>query len=1076
MAFAVMLVLILPSLAAVGMAQDNLSSDGTTSTTTTGTTDTTSGDTTVSNTDGTSTADTTNDDGTITWNPGDDPSSSDDPTTNTDPNTGEVTCTDWNQTYNNSDGSYKVVHGTICSDDSSKEIEETFLTNGTVVVWTIEYDADGGSTNRSYWYLDQSQFVTIEVTCHLKHNNTWIGYGVYRLSEVATCSDGSTVTTDETWYKNGTVSVSIVNVSSNGTTVEDSYWNLRESKVASNGTFNDPGYGTLQTGCTEEVNVHMGADGIYLVVTIIRCEDGYVHDDNFQLRDNGTIEYYGTSGQGNRQYSYNIHHYPDSQTTGSLECRYTTTANCHTWKWESWDTTYSYNVLVDPNTDDCQEWDETINTSSGSVIHKKGYNCSNGDYYEFQEEHLANGTILFKEVVLDPTTGERNVTTWWKHGDDTTGSDPDDGSDPTTITCEDTETDEKAEGSTFTTIERTKCTDGSSKTLTRTFYENGTERIEETLMDAQGNIMTTVLYSYPGGIDPGDGNAQIVCEYTNDTITEADGETYFRNIKKCSDGTIVEIDRVKIDGSAGGIGDEDDDDPPLPDNDPTTEGNGETPGSSGGGTGTDDDTTSEDDDTPPSGGTDGSKSYSNCIWCKAGTDTATGGDEDYTDTTRQNVENNYVSPPFEEKLLERLGNDRNADTDPLPDAFDDDDDGDGIPDIIDTFHDGTVLTGPAWDRDNDGVDDDEETGRVRNVEIFTGSTGITIASSNVAQEVASSSRDGNGQTPDDMEFSIDFERGLSLSATTSMATADAPDRPPIDVAIASVFEFRDIDADGLYDPDIDHRVSMLTYTGAGDFIVHDTYTVPTADGGYETLVFAESLDGVVRLTFHVSGTVTMSDVGLLEPERLKFDVVITYPYTANDTLPGIRLDTDMDAELVGQNSIQVERPDSRYAGSLTWKTTAFVDGVETDVRATYRDGALFWTYTRGVVVAHDPSVGVIDLGDGASSDEGGDLSFALIGVMGTVMMAGGAGGYLLSERKKFYDSHHGDPTDLASYGFVKGDPGSIPDRAATGPELEGHHAVDTETTPNDAAKVLDGQHIPEAQVVRHDDLDTNDWE
>ena len=272
------------------------------------------------------------------------------------------------------------------------------------------------------------------------------------------------------------------------------------------------------------------------------------------------------------------------------------------------------------------------------------------------------------------------------------------------------------------------------------------------------------------------------------------------------------------------------------------------------------------------------------------------------------------------------------------------------------------------DEDEDGIDDSYEEENHREVKVEYSSNEAQIESSHETGE------DKENQFKITMKTG---DEGLEMQLKYEEEIGDNESEIEFEVKITEIVEFRDLDANGIYESSVDETVQILKLD---DFKAIE-YTVDTSDNETVHILSVETVDGIFSATLYATGDFADINGVLVAPTQVKVDIIISnFNYTEDDSMLALKVkleseseveykeESETEDEIAGraddESSIDVNLGD--YASFFSWIETAMIDGVEHNVLATplstgSEETKVYLNYPRGTVIIHDPKLGMADL-------------------------------------------------------------------------------------------------------------------
>jgi hypothetical protein len=266
----------------------------------------------------------------------------------------------------------------------------------------------------------------------------------------------------------------------------------------------------------------------------------------------------------------------------------------------------------------------------------------------------------------------------------------------------------------------------------------------------------------------------------------------------------------------------------------------------------------------------------------------------------------------------------------------------------------------AHDDDDDGVDDDVEELNERGVHVDIEPYEIEFESILL-----------NADVYEEIEVEIHSEDKIKVSIERSTHNGTAEPEIEAEVEFREIIEFVDSNGDGAYDSG-DEEVSSFDLRDNVDYDELDYSTATTADGETEHIVVAQTSNGIFKVVLHAVGDFAVIESGVISPSEVKLDLIIeNYPYEEDGTQLALmaKLETEAEVELHDddedeedddEDELKLSAPEAE--AFFSWANNATVDGVVTPVETTIEPDEngkkLYFAYTRGTSINHDPKLGV----------------------------------------------------------------------------------------------------------------------
>lgn len=266
----------------------------------------------------------------------------------------------------------------------------------------------------------------------------------------------------------------------------------------------------------------------------------------------------------------------------------------------------------------------------------------------------------------------------------------------------------------------------------------------------------------------------------------------------------------------------------------------------------------------------------------------------------------------------------------------------------------------AHDDDEDGIDDDLEEINERGVHVDIEPYEVELKSVLL-----------NSDTYEEIE--IEIRSGDAIKVSIERSTHNGTAEPEIEASVEfrEIIEFLDTNGDGAFDSG-DDEVSSFDLRDNVDYDVLDYSTATTADGETEHIVVAQTSNGIFKVVLHAVGDFAIIESGVISPSEVKLDLIIeNYPYEEGDTQLALMAKLETEAEIEVETDSHDNETDDEDELKLTapeaeaffsWSNNATVDGqvtpVNTSVVPDENGKKIFFAYTRGTSINHDPKLGV----------------------------------------------------------------------------------------------------------------------
>ncbi|MHA1520113.1 MAG: hypothetical protein ACTSRK_08010 [Promethearchaeota archaeon] len=278
------------------------------------------------------------------------------------------------------------------------------------------------------------------------------------------------------------------------------------------------------------------------------------------------------------------------------------------------------------------------------------------------------------------------------------------------------------------------------------------------------------------------------------------------------------------------------------------------------------------------------------------------------------------------------------------------------------------------DDDDDEVDDEYEDEHGREVKVEFSDSEIQIES-----ELK------NGASKDSFQIKIEADDKLGIKLEYESETETDGSEVELEIEFKVVFkaliEFIDIDADGIFNENIDEEVQ--------DFRLDDFSPIeylPEVQADNSTLHYLRitTTDGVFTAHLFVAGEFMSLNTTVLTPTEIKIDIEIQdFPYM-NDSSQ-LALYTKIESEYELEEEDHTENEENGFAtdesglesdmdgfmAGFSWAEQAEVDGMIKNVTVSPvdvddespADEKIYIVYPRGTHIYHDPKIGVLGLLD-----------------------------------------------------------------------------------------------------------------
>lgn len=266
----------------------------------------------------------------------------------------------------------------------------------------------------------------------------------------------------------------------------------------------------------------------------------------------------------------------------------------------------------------------------------------------------------------------------------------------------------------------------------------------------------------------------------------------------------------------------------------------------------------------------------------------------------------------------------------------------------------------AHDDDDDGIDDELEEINERGVHVDIEPYEIEFESILL-----------NADVYEEIEVEIRSEDKIKVSIERSTHNGTAEPEIEASVEFREIIEFVDSNGDGAYDSG-DDEVSSFDLRDT-EYDQLEYITAMTPDGETHHIVTAQTSNGIFKVVLHAVGNFAVIESGVISPSEVKLDLIIeNYPYEEEGTQLALvaKLETEAEVELHDDDHEDEEDDDEdelkliapEAEAFFSWENNATVDGVITPVNTTVvpdeNGKKIFFVYTRGTSINHDPKLGV----------------------------------------------------------------------------------------------------------------------
>ncbi|MFW9942951.1 MAG: hypothetical protein ACFFFT_18085 [Candidatus Thorarchaeota archaeon] len=280
----------------------------------------------------------------------------------------------------------------------------------------------------------------------------------------------------------------------------------------------------------------------------------------------------------------------------------------------------------------------------------------------------------------------------------------------------------------------------------------------------------------------------------------------------------------------------------------------------------------------------------------------------------------------------------------------------------------------ATDNDDDGVDDQLEESKKRDIQVETDTGQIEIQS-----------KLRTGTTVDKIELSVEYKSdGIKIevnyeSEVTSENDSESEFEIEFSVLIRKLIEFVDQNSNGIYEPFLDTMVQEIDLNSFQPGI----YTTSTISNDTTLHYFLiNTTDGVFSAHLFLGEEFTIVNETLITPHALKIGIEINnFNYFAMDSQLALYVKLGADSEYENDEKTEDEKygyasdengvitGNGTHVGFFTWEENAIIDGISQPVLSTpiqvddddESEQKLYLNYPRGNHIYHDPKVGISTL-------------------------------------------------------------------------------------------------------------------
>ncbi len=250
-------------------------------------------------------------------------------------------------------------------------------------------------------------------------------------------------------------------------------------------------------------------------------------------------------------------------------------------------------------------------------------------------------------------------------------------------------------------------------------------------------------------------------------------------------------------------------------------------------------------------------------------------------------------------------------------------------------------------------------------------------------------------------FAIDFEDSVLSISYQGIDEQDEDEDWELELEFDELVEFQD-NGNGYLDPD-DETVSSISLEDVGYRVMSGVGVLP--EGGTRTTFTVVYEGDILNITLAVSTSPYFRDGRSQSPCDIGIGVEIrNYPYHGDGTLMALQIsvEADIDSELEYEDDddgAELSLLNSAAGGSITWPTTATVDGAPAQVVAAWDEESVSLTFPPGSTITHESTISITSLAV-ASGPIVIDTSGwnPLLYTAGLLMAGGLVGGMVLVQR------------------------------------------------------------------------------
>lgn len=295
------------------------------------------------------------------------------------------------------------------------------------------------------------------------------------------------------------------------------------------------------------------------------------------------------------------------------------------------------------------------------------------------------------------------------------------------------------------------------------------------------------------------------------------------------------------------------------------------------------------------------------------------------------------------------------------------------------------------DDDGDGVDDTFEDKTKRDIEIWIGESVVEVASIHRSEDQKDIIDLRVGYN--DYGLSVRVSYGTIITECEAVVEEQPPEgelgveplggeyceetveyRLVFEVLFRGLVEFVDINGNGILDEEHDEIVSDY---GFNSFQPIDYSLISISDDTNLHYLLFNTTDGIFTAHIYLVEEFVYVDDVLISPTEVKIDIEVTnYNYIEDNSQLALitklwseenynkREKTSDEKEGYATDEKDVVTQNKHYSGFFSWKETALIDGIETEVLTNELEHeseevqVLLICYPRGNHIYHDPKIGI----------------------------------------------------------------------------------------------------------------------